>query len=204
MRFVISAMAWVLISGCSSYSAIRAADNLKQGEIEVTGGATGSVDPYGFGAGAVVPVAHASIGVTDDFETGAHYETHSFLGEVRYGVTQSEDEGVAIAVGLTGGKAFERYYNISGGMGSSGGIVIGPTLTVGRRWNAWEAYAGGKVLCPATDSAYGVVSGRLGGRMRPISSMRALLVGIEGGGSWRFTGDRFGSLEGAAYVGVTL
>lgn len=213
MRFVIGAMILAFVSGCSSYSSIRAADNLKKGEIEVAGGVAANLDPYGAGVGSVVPVGHASVGVSDEVEAGAHYETNSLLGEVRYGILKSEEDGIAVAVGVTGGKATERGYDWTGGVRggleqiSSSGFVAGPTLTLGRRWGAWEAYTGGKLLHPVSDQATGILTGRIGGRFHPLNN--GLVLGLEGGGSFRYTGGgvygyQVGMLEGAAYLGVTL
>lgn len=88
-----------LFFGCASYSALRPADNLKANEFELSGGVTAN-SLY-----QVLPVGQINYGVTDWLELGLQYEVNSALAWARFGILNTEEHNMALALGIGGGKA---------------------------------------------------------------------------------------------------
>lgn len=185
----------MLFTACGTYSVLRPADNLEAGRVEITGGLTANTIPE------VLPVMKGNVGLTDWLEIGAQYEVYTLLGEARFGLLSSEAHGIALALGAQGGMV-SRYTGSTGFADATTEFAAGPTLTVGRRWDIWEIYLGGKALSNFESSGFGIVSGKLGARVILIPT---LFLGAEAGVSGHFWGGSGVAVgEGTLSLGIRL
>ncbi len=178
-------------AGCGTYSLLRPADTLSAGHFELTGGCAVNTVPE------AVPVAQAAVGLTDWLEVGAQYETYSALGQLRFGLLSSEKHGIAIALAAGGGFASVwEELGTDANYHQSGGPLAG--LTIGRRFDWFEPYLGGKVLV-LFDSGYTITSLRAGFR---IILFDHLVLGVEGGATFHHNFLVVG--EGTGHLGFKI
>lgn len=178
--------------GCGTFSSLRPADNLKQGDVEIVGGISGNTLPE------VLPVGRLTVGITDWLEAGVQTEVYSNLADVRFGILTSEDHGIALSLGVQGG----TVQHVTSGSSQASG-AIGPTLCIGRRWDVFELYLGAKGLTNFDPQAIlGLLSGRLGARFR---LWQLGILGVEAGGTGHFWGGFSNGVgEATAYVGFSI
>lgn len=140
-----TSLALVVASSCSvacgTYSALRPADNLRRGEVDVAAGLAANQ------IGEVLPVVRATVGVTDRIEIGAQYEVYSALASARLALLRSDEHGIAVSAGVEGG-----YVSVLDALDGDDydlgiqGEALGGVLAVGRRWRSLEIYAVTKAL----------------------------------------------------------
>jgi hypothetical protein len=191
------------LCSCGTFSSLRPADNLKQGEVEIVGGISANT------LVEVLPVGRLTVGITDWLEAGVQTEVYSNLADVRFGILGSEENGIALSVGVQGGTVQHLTsvdYSTSGGVRrvfSDASGAVGPTLCIGRRWDFFELYMGAKALSDFDNQAIlALLSGRLGARFRVWQNG---ILGIEAGGSGHFwSGSGTGVGEATAYLGFSI
>jgi hypothetical protein len=183
-------LAW-LVGGCGTYSLLRGADNLKQGQLEMTGGVALNSIPE------TVGVVQLAVGLTDSIELGAQYEQYSALGHLRYGLFNSEDHGIALALSLGGGASSIKF-DLDEDLEALEQVAITAGLTLGRRWDWFELYLGYRSLFLVPDQ-YSINTVKMGARATLFDH---LVVGIEGGATFHHNFMVLG--EGAAHIGFVL
>lgn len=192
-----------LLTSCGTYSALRPADTLRQGQFEVLGGVSAnSTLP-------IFPLGRASYGLRDGIEIGGQLESTSTLTDIRFGLLGSEEDGIALAVGLTvglvdyGGYRSDDFFS-SRNIESERELTIGLDVTVGRRIDNFDLYLGLKAL-PAIEQwepHFGAYTGKLGMR---ANFDRGLFFGVEAGVTANVaSGADLWLPEGALVAGVKL
>src|SRR5262249_48548071 len=121
------------------------------------------------GLGEVVPLGAAAIGVTDWLELEGQYEVYSALGEGRAALLNSEQHGIALAVGGGAGGASGHADDLAGSTGGLGGVVIG------RRFSRVDIYVADRFIYLVDGYTINAIRG--GGRV----AFGPIFVGAEGG-----------------------
>ncbi len=127
-------------NGCGTYSVIRPADNLKRGELEISGGITYNNLPE------LNCVAQINYGLNDWLEIGAQYEVYSTFVWSRFGLLNTDDHGIALAIGVGGGSAsIIKPLDNDDTNHFSDAALLG-SLTIGRQFGQFEPYFGYKFI----------------------------------------------------------
>ena len=185
------ALIWGILCNCGTYSMLRPADTLKQGEFEMTGGVAANSIPE------LVAVAQLGVGITDWLEFGAQYEVYSALGQLRFGLLNSADHGFALALAVGGG-ASSFLENLDDDRDAFDNGVILAGLTMGHRWDFFDLYLGCKSLF-LLPLQYSINTVKLGAM---FTFFDTLIFGLEGGatlhhGFWV-------AAEGAIHIGFKI
>lgn len=189
----LAAVTFLTLASCGTYSALRPADNLRAGQAEVHTGLAANA------FGEVLPVGRVTVGVHDRVELGAQYEIYSALGSARFGLLRSEDDGVALSLGVVGG-----YVSVLETIDDElevdlRGEAAGGTLSFGRRWDSIQLYLTGKAMAVGwAENAYSFLGvSRLGIQFQ----RQNFLIGFETGGTLHHV---VFIPEATAYIGLHL
>jgi len=163
-------------SACGTYSGMRTANNLRQGQIELGGGFAANE------IGEVLPVVRASVGVTDAVEIGGQYEVYSALASARVALRRSETHGFALAAGIEGGMVslLKTVSNDDSDFGLRA-EALGAVVAIGHRWSAVEGYILTKALAVGWAQAATSFLGTYRGGLR--FGRGAVQLGVEAGGT---------------------
>ncbi len=186
-KLIVLSLIVIFSYGCSTYSALRPADNLKAGQIELTAGAAANE----FGDANLA--ARATVGVTDWLELGAQYESEAWLANARLGILSTKKHGIALSTGVEVGQIL-LLRDIENLFTDIKTDAIGANIVVGRRFGPVEPYLSAKVLYTPEEILLSV--GKIGLR----TYLKRFFMGIEGGAS--FYNDDFAVGEGTLYGGL--
>ena len=182
-------------SACGTFSVMRPADNLKAGQVEISGGLTVNSLPD------ANPVLQANVGVLDWLELGAQYETYSAEGWLRFAPLSTDDNGLALALSLgAGGLNTIGWSSDEHSLDDSWTPTLMGGATLGRRFADWfEPYIGVRLFYLAS-SEIALTTVKGGMRFTPARwSWGAFWLGLEGGAT--FYDGLFAVGEGTAALG---
>lgn len=180
MSALLSEVKWINASvlmssliSCGTYSTIRSADTLNKGQIEGNLGL--GVNQFGEG----VPLARASVGLTNRLEASAHFETYSALASLRYGLLKSKSSPIALSLGVEGG----THVFLRGGLNDNlENELIGVAFSIGKAWKWGDLYLSHKSFISGIGNSrnFYFSTNRLGSRLN-VSDF--FLIGFETGAS---------------------
>ncbi len=186
----------LLLSSCGTYSVLRPADVLEKGEFEISGGLAVNSLPEG------VPVAILSYGINNKLEANIQYEVYSALIGARYEILNSEDDRVALAIGLHAGYVYRfipEKFRLDGKVEEwMKSTIVTPGITIGKRKGKSEWYLAYKAFIdPTHDYWYEIGTIKIGYR---YTLFKNIAFGIEGGASHHrcFENEYYNIFEGTA------
>ncbi|OGQ87718.1 MAG: hypothetical protein A2289_24705 [Deltaproteobacteria bacterium RIFOXYA12_FULL_58_15] len=170
---------------------LRPADNLRAGQVELSGGAAFNSLPE------AVFVGQANVGITDWLELGGQYEIYSAVGWTRFGLLNTDNHGIAVALTVGGGAAqIWDSLNTDEWSDFEGAVFGGVTL--GRHFGVIEPYVGYRIFYfPGLETTIQTIKGGL-----RFTGWETVFLGVEGGATVHHALLTLG--EGALVVGLKL
>ncbi len=177
------------VSSCGTYSVLRPADNLRAGQVELSGGAAMNSLPE------TVFVGQANVGVTNWLELGAQYEMYSAAGWMRFGILNTDEHGFALALSGGGGAVSVWDKVDSEELHGFGRAVMGG-VTIGRRIKILEPYVAYRIFyLPGLVTSVQAIKGGL-----RLTGWNKFFLGLEGGATIHYGAVTVG--EGAIALGI--
>ncbi|MCA9678044.1 MAG: hypothetical protein H6708_25945 [Kofleriaceae bacterium] len=121
-------------AGCGTYSAVRPADTLRAGRVELAAGLAASQ------LGEANTVLHGAIGVTDRVEVLGQNEVWNSFVEGRVGLLHSDQDPLGLALGVGAGYAVTLVSALGEEVqdGGDSGAAVTVSASVGKRWGQVE------------------------------------------------------------------